>query len=182
MYLRSSWLVGWLYEGGLHLPVLIFKNTQKEDKMKRIIFTLLLPLLLMGGDWGFENVTSATGTLFSFDTIEAFYSTTMDVANGKVIPAYLQITSFLTPDTATKAEAGDTVNFRIAIDYSNDRSNWWSYGNIDTVALDSATVSACGLNDNSVQIEPQAFRYFRLYLQSMTVDTFEVYLQKSYEE
>ena len=150
--------------------------------MKRITMLLIIPLLMFAGDWGFENVTNATGTLFSFDTIEAFYSNTMDVANGKKIPAYLQITSFVTPDTTTKAETGDTVNFRIAIDYSNDRSNWWSYGNIDTVALDSTQVSDGDLNVNSLQFKPQAFRYFRLSLQSMTADTFTVYLQKSYEE
>ena len=140
--------------------------------MKKLILILIVPLLMFAGDWGFENVTNATGTLFSFDTIEAFYSNTMDVANGKLIPAYLQITNFITPTSV------DTVNFRIRIDYSNDKSNWWSYGDIDTVAIGA---SAGVENVNSVQIEPQAFRYIRLYLQSITADTFTVYLQKSYE-
>jgi hypothetical protein len=151
------------------------------NKIMTGLLILLFSAFAFGGGWGYEDIEGSSGTLFSFDTIEAFYTNTYDIANGKVIPAYLQLTSFLTPDSSAKAEAGDTVNFRIAIDYSNDRSNWWSYGNVDTVALDSTQCSDMDLNDNSVQFKPQAFRYFRLSLQSMTVDTFEVYLQKSYE-
>ena len=147
-------------------------------KISLLVFALFL--IASAGDWGYENVEGASGTLFSFDTIEAFYSTTMEVSNGKKIPTSFFITHWLTPDTST-ASTGDSVDFHISLDYSNDRTNWYSFGDIDTVDLDNTAVSTEAQVNGSVGVTPYDFRYMRLQLQSNTVDTFSVFLQKSYE-
>jgi len=138
--------------------------------MKRIIILLLLAIALFGGDWKFENITGSAGETFSFDTIEVFLTNTFEVGNNKALPSVFTITHFLTPTS-------DSVDFHIRLDYTNDKTNWYTYTDIDTV--DASSPASGTVIDGHANATILPFRYFRLQLQSNTVDTFSVKLQKS---
>lgn len=143
--------------------------------MKKIIIALFVfAFFAIAGDWGYTDIEGASGGLFSFDTIEAVYTNTYEIGNGKKVPTYVYFSYWLTPTSV------DTVNFSIRLDYSNDQSKWYNYGDLDTVSIDSSTTTMSDETNGTIQVSPYSFRYFRLYLQSNTADTFGVYLQKSH--
>jgi len=149
--------------------------------MKKLILFVLIIGAAFAGDWLYEDVKFASGDYQSFDTIESFYSLTYEVGRGKKLPQTLTITHKVVPDTSTE-NLGDSVDCVISLDYSNDKSIWYTYGAIDTIDLDSATVAAetvtIGTKSNYPILD---YRYFRLKVTSNTVDTFTVQLQKSVE-
>lgn len=159
--------------------------------MKKFIIPLIVfAVFVFAGDWLYEDIEHATGTVFSFDKDSADYvgkySNTYEVGNGKKLPEYLFITSFMTPDTGAGSAAEDTIRLYIRLDYSNDLENWIADPTLDTIALDSTQVSDGAEVQNYNRWEPLAYRYFRLYV-STYMDTanstaeFEVEFQKSIE-
>ncbi|MEA1981653.1 MAG: hypothetical protein U9N54_11880 [candidate division Zixibacteria bacterium] len=149
--------------------------------MKKLILVLLFITFLFAGDWNYQNMKFSGGYTASIDTIENFYSYTYEVGNGKLLPTSFTITHILQPDTST-INYGDSVDCVISLDFTNDGTYWYSYGNIDTIDLDSATVAGMSqvIGKATITTIPD-YRYFRAKITSNTVDTFSVKLQKSVE-
>jgi len=149
--------------------------------MKKLFLFLSIVGVVFAGDWLYEDMKFSSGQIQSFDTIESFYTMSYDVGRGKKLPSSLTITNIVVPDTSTEA-TGDSVNCVISLDYSNDKSIWYESGAIDTILLTNTQVQTEGtFIDTKINYPILDYRYFRLKVQSMTVDTFTIQLQKSAE-
>jgi hypothetical protein len=125
------------------------------------------------GDFYFENLEFDDEVTCSIDTIEDFTSDLMDVGNITKVPTSFTITHILVP-------ASDSVDCNISLSFSNDKSNWYSYGDIDTVDLGSVAASsgATVIGKLTLTTVPD-YKFFKVNVASNTVDTFSVKLQKS---
>jgi len=154
--------------------------------MKKLFIFLLIISFVFAGDWRYEDMKFSSGLSQVFDTIESFYTLTYEVGRGKELPSTLTITNIVVPDTSTKS-TGDSVRCIIFLDLTNGKNSvgatyWYEYGAIDTITLTNTQVQTEGtFVDTKINYPILDYRYFRLKIQSMTVDTFTVQLQKSME-
>jgi hypothetical protein len=135
---------------------------------------MIATLLLFAGEWNYETVTFSTEYTSNFDTIQADTTDTYDVGNGKKLPESYTLLYKLTPDTST--ESDDSLHVIVYADYCNTTDfELINSVNLDTVDLDSATVSTENPQTNSVTVSNiPDFRYVRFRFSSTTVDTFTI--------
>jgi hypothetical protein len=125
------------------------------------------------GDFYFKNLEFTAGTICEIDTIETFDSDAERVGIKNQMPTSLTITHILVP-------ASDSVDCNISLSFSNDQTNWYSYGDIDTVDLGSVAASsgATVIGKFTITTIPD-YEWFKVNIASNTVDTFSEQLQKS---
>lgn len=149
---------------------------------KLLIITILLiaTSFLFGVDWNYQNLyfTDDGSYTATMEVNETDTTSTYNMGIIKTLPTEVTFTHKIIPTAKT---GGNGIAVYVALYCSNDATIWYSYGNIDTITVDS-TEQANGttvIDDVTISDVPN-YRYFRLFLtNSATVDTCTVKMQKS---
>jgi len=144
--------------------------------MKKLLLILMVITFAFAGDFYFKNLEVDDEVTCNIDTIENVTTDIASVGNKNQAPTSFTITHIVAPTS-------DSVRCHFALWLSNDKSNWYSYGNIDSIEI-ANSADATIIGNSTITTIPD-YKFFKVTIQSFRpasstkLDTFSVKLQKS---
>jgi len=126
--------------------------------MKKLLLILMVITFAFAGDFYFKNLEVDDEVTCNIDTIENFTTDIASVGNKNQAPTSFTITHIVAPTS-------DSVRCHFALWLSNDKSNWYSYGNIDTVEV-ANSADATIIGNSTITTIPD-YKFLKLTIQSL---------------